>query len=286
MLLSRAWYYLSSIPTLVTGIEGKVRLLAALLRLPGRVPFMITLRASGFRFIVRSAMDAWIIKETCLDREYETLSLPIQDGWTVVDIGASLGDFALLAASGHPNTVVYAYEPFPGSFELLERNIRLNRADNVRTLPHAVGSREGSCTLDTSAEPVMAGRFRATATERRSVEVQGTTLDRIFADLGLTRCDYLKIDCEGGEFDILFSTSAATLDRIDRVCLEYHDGYTPYSHHDLELFFRERGFAVRRRANRVHPFIGLLYARRPEVAVADDGRRATQDQTGGGPCAT
>lgn len=57
-------------------------------------------------------MDVWVVKETCLDRDYKSKGKKIQGGSTIIDIGAGLGDFAILTANEHPNSQVYAYEPY------------------------------------------------------------------------------------------------------------------------------------------------------------------------------
>src|SRR5574337_475143 len=142
MLISRLLYYVSSIPTLLIGVRNWPVMLAAFLRLPLRKPFTVDLR-DGLRFRARTVMDVWIIKETCLDRDYETASVPLQDGWTILDIGAGLGDFAIHAARQSPHGVVYAFEPFPESFALLRENARLNGLEYVRMFPYAVGAARG-----------------------------------------------------------------------------------------------------------------------------------------------
>ena len=50
----------------------------------------------------------------------------LQDGWTIIDIGAGLGDFTAYAAQRSPRGRVLAYEPFPESFALLQQNLKLN----------------------------------------------------------------------------------------------------------------------------------------------------------------
>src|SRR3712207_2539926 len=98
MLLSRAAYYAASIPTLLLGVRNPARVLATMLGFPVRRPFVLALRGSGLRLWVRGRMDVWIVKETCLDRDYERGGIALRDGWVVVDIGAGLGDFSVQAA--------------------------------------------------------------------------------------------------------------------------------------------------------------------------------------------
>jgi FkbM family methyltransferase len=263
MLLSRSWYYLSSVLTMVLGIRNWPMMVAVFLGVPVRKPVVVELRKSGHRFRVRTPMDIWIIKETCLDQDYEKASVALRDGWTIVDIGAGLGDFAIHAAGGRPHANVYAYEPFPESFYLMQQNVELNGLTNIRMFPEAVGSGVSEATLFLDAPEAVQLSTVSNADHARvqkRVEVPSTTLDRILDDHDLHSCDFLKIDCEGAEYEILFSTSDRSLQKIKHVCLEYHDGVTQYSHEDLAAFFHSKNFQVRLQANRVHPHLGLLYA--------------------------
>jgi FkbM family methyltransferase len=268
MLISRMRYYLSSIPTLLTGVRNWPVMFAAFLRLPIRKPFTIELRPSGVRFRVRTAMDVWIIKETCLDRDYETASVALQDGWIVLDIGAGLGDFAIDSAKRHPHSVVYAYEPFPESFALLQENVRLNSLQNVRMFPYAVGGvPSGRLTLYATGEAVQHHTAEARTTAAQTFEVTSVSLDQIFEGNHLTQCDFLKIDCEGAEYEILFNASEQILGRIRHVCLEYHEGLSAYTHQDLARFFRDKGFRVTVRPNPAHRHLGFLHAANIQISA-------------------
>ncbi|RQW02921.1 FkbM family methyltransferase, partial [candidate division KSB1 bacterium] len=88
------WYYLSSLLTLLRQTRNGYVCFGLLLH---KKPVVIKLK-NGCQFKVRSLMDVWIVKETCLDRDYESNATPIQDGWTIIDIGAGLGDFAISVA--------------------------------------------------------------------------------------------------------------------------------------------------------------------------------------------
>jgi FkbM family methyltransferase len=212
-------------------------------------------------------MDVWIIKESCLDRNYEAASVPVQDGWTIIDIGAGLGDFTVHAARRNPNGTVHAFEPFPESFALLEQNARLNGLENVSLSPYAVGGMPAEqLTLYASGEAV---QHRTTGqTEGADVAtfvVSCTSLDQIFEERGIKVCDYMKIDCEGAEFEILFGASAGTLAKIRHICLEYHEGVTAHTQADLARFLREKGFRVSVQPNPVHRNLGLMHAANREL---------------------
>ena len=260
MLLSRLFYYLSSIPTLLLGIKNWSTVVAAFLGLHAHKRLIVELR-NGCRFQFRTPMDIWIIKETCLDRQYERESVEIKDGWVVLDIGAGLGDFAICVASRHPHSTVYAYEPFPESFTMLENNLNLNQVQNVKIFPHAVSGQVGFIDLHiVSKEAVQQSTAFGLDGSQSSIQVQSTTLDHILDEIQSGKCDYLKMDCEGAEYNILFSASDSALQRIKHICLEYHDGVTEFSHQELVQFLERKGFQVRLTPNPAWRHLGFLYA--------------------------
>ncbi|MBC7262139.1 MAG: FkbM family methyltransferase [Chloroflexi bacterium] len=261
-MLSRWLYYISSIPTLLIGIRNWPKVVAAFLGLPLSRPFMITLR-NGYRFKVRTRMDIWIIKEICLDRQYEKASIEIGDDWTIIDIGAGLGDFAVHVAKEHPSTTIYAYEPFPQSFALLQENLCLNQVENVQVFPYAVCAHTGPAPFHIASEAVAHSTASAQqGATSECIEVPAITLDQLFAELQLSKCDYVKMDCEGAEYEILFQTSPKTLQSIHHLCLEYHNGISAFSHQDLVRFLTGHGFqVVKLTPCPAHRHLGLLYAK-------------------------
>jgi FkbM family methyltransferase len=260
MLLSRWWYYLSSIPTLLLGVRNWPRMLAAFLHLPVASPFVLDLR-NGCRFWVRTPMDIWVIKEICLDHQYELASVEFEDGWTVLDIGAGLGDFSVTMARKNPHGSIYAYEPFAPSYALLQQNLRLNGVTHVATFPLAIAADSGSAQMHIASEAVAHSTISAGEGPALGMTpVQTVSLDQVLDSLQIARCDYLKMDCEGAEYPVFLNASAATLQRIRRLCLEYHDNLTEFSHHDLVRIFTQHGFSVRITPCPAYRHLGLLYA--------------------------
>jgi FkbM family methyltransferase len=254
-MIRRIGYYLSSIPTISGQIRNWYVCFGLLLN---KKPVVIRLR-NGCQFKVRSLMDVWIIKETCLDRDYESNATPIQDGWTIIDIGAGLGDFAISVAYEHPRCQVYAYEPFPESYTLLVENIELNSTNNVVAAPIAVGAQSGEMTLFATGAAVQHTTTNISSPVE-AISVQGFCLDDVFKVNAIAVCDFLKMDCEGGEFDILFNASETTLKKVRNICLEYHNGVTRFSHIDLIDYLQNGGFQVKTVPNPVHSHLGFLYA--------------------------
>jgi FkbM family methyltransferase len=226
----------------------------------------IELRGSGLRFRTRSAMDVWAIKETLLDRFYEKYGFVLQDGWTVIDIGGGVGDFTTLAAHNHPGSRVHAFEPTPGSFALLQENLKANGIENACVYPAAVWSNDGEVEIDTgSGEPVQFTSRLSDGLHPSSngkVIVPGYSLETVLAKTGAERCDLMKLDCEGAEYEILFKAPDSILRRIDRIVMEYHDNAGPYTHADMARFLKDKGYRVSVTPNAVHAYLGYLSAAR------------------------
>jgi FkbM family methyltransferase len=242
---------------LLRGFRGWPGALLSLAIGDGR-PFRLTRRSDGLSLLLRSPLEIWIAMETCLQRQYEMLLPVLPDDATVVDIGASVGDHSLHVARQIPGGRVVAVEPDPGSFALLQANIAQNRARNILPIRAAVTAKAGEALLCSASRA--AERSTAAPSAVGAVSVPATTLDLLFEEQRIDWCDLLKIDCEGGEFEILFGAAPSTLARIGHVCLEYHDGVTAFHHDRLVRFFEERGFEVRLRPDAVHTSIGLLDA--------------------------
>ena len=204
--------------------------------------------------------------ETCLERQYDVAVPVLRDDATVVDIGAGVGDFTVHVARRVPRGRVVAYEPDPGSYALLEANVAANRAGNVVPVCAAVGGGADELLLHGASRA--AERSTTVASGEGGMPGPATTLDRILGEPGIGRCDLLKIDCEGGEFDILLSASPSTLARIGHVVLEYHDEATAFRHGDLVRFLEKSGFSVRLRPDPLRGGFGLLDA----TNVQESGR--------------
>jgi FkbM family methyltransferase len=257
MRLSALAYYARSIPKLLLGIQPLPQMVGLFLGRSFTPPLTITLRASGLKYRVRTAMDVWIIKETCLDRHYER-GLALQDGWSIVDIGAGLGDFTAYASWRSPRGRVLAFEPDPESFALLEHNLQLNGTRNVEVRSCAVADVAGTLLLNVDSRH--ATNHSTTAPGIHAIEVPAITLAQVLDDHSLAHCDLLKLDAEGAEYGVLMGASRDTLRQIKRIALEYHDNTPAGKHDELVRFLQSNGFQVEVCPNPVHHYLGYLYA--------------------------
>jgi FkbM family methyltransferase len=262
MFVNRWLNYFLSLPTLFFGIKNFPSI-ALHFFINRTISAPVTLKMhDGVLLNVYTAMDVWTAKEIYLDKDYERYSLPIQDGWTIIDIGAAFGDFVILSAKHTRNTKIYAFEPYPKYFKLLKKNIRLNRLKNVSVYPYAVGAKAEKLVLDTgSGEAVtFSTSVSRTSSSSSGLAVESKSLKQIFKEEKIRICDYMKVDCEGGEYAIFFATPDAILSKIRYICMEYHDAITKYKGIDLARFLKKKGFKVTLSVNPYRHELGFLFA--------------------------
>ncbi|KAF0111807.1 MAG: FkbM family methyltransferase [Chloroflexi bacterium] len=210
--------------------------------------------------MVFSLMDIWILKETILDRQYEQASVTLQDHWTVIDIGAALGDYSVWAGKQIPHGRLIAVEPYPQSVSLLRVNLEKNKVLNAEIFTGAIASSNGTTSLTVTEGKVVQNSTAVSHETGHEIDVRTITLDELMKSFSIQKCDYLKIDCEGGEYEILFTTPKETLAQIDRICMEIHDGLTVHTRKEMIDFLNINGFVTRLTPNPVHQELAFLYA--------------------------
>lgn len=122
------------------------------------------------------------------------------EGRDYLDVGANIGVTSIAASKIFPDCRVYAFEPSPSSFALLERNVALNGCSNIRPKPLALGAKEGLDRFEES--PNSAQRHLGGACSETSPVVRVTTLDE-FARTEALNPGFIKIDTEGFELEVL-----------------------------------------------------------------------------------
>jgi FkbM family methyltransferase len=255
----RKWlYYATSLVRVLIGFRHPLHVVAILLGPPLRGPAQVQLR-SGARFVVRSKMDVWCLKETWLDRFYERYAGPAGKEWLIVDIGAGIGDFTVLAAQSAGRGTVLAFEPFPDSYRLLDQNLKLNGCTNVRIQPMAVSGYSGLQSIGVVAGDPLQTTTHVARQQGGAIAVPSVSLESILNQLRPNVCDLVKMDCEGAEFDILLSSPSEVVQRIRRIVLEYHD-WPPNSHVTLVDRLISLGYCVKTSPNAVHSETGYLFA--------------------------
>jgi len=258
-------YYGVSAIKLLMNFKPVHRLIRLFLTNDNSMGQVLRFRRIPLQFTVRGAMDVWSLKETFLDAFYTRFGIPVENGWQVIDIGAGIGDYCIYAAYNKPNVVVYAFEPFLESYHLLVRNLSLNGIKNVRPFHQAIWSCQDQISLDVSSgEPLqIASQTGATTQQNDGLQtVQAISLEDVLRKHDLEKVNLMKLDCEGAEYEILLCASAAVLQKVERIIMEYHDLDEDRDHQRITAYLQEVGFQVTEHENIVHDNLGYLYASR------------------------
>ena len=217
-------------------------------------------------FAIRhGTQDQEVFDSVIVDNQYR-LPESLSNECLVVDIGANIGAFAVACLLRGAGTVA-CFEPCPNNYLQLFQNVRywpnqapcfnaaVWRSDRRERLKFVIPGNNTACGAVTSVE---------TETDEQTVEVASMPLDEIIfhaTDDGKRRINILKIDAEGSEYSILYTSNGLHL--VDNLIVETHQ-YPPeytgekffingYPDHEacadgMEAFLVSQGFSVVRKA--------------------------------------
>jgi FkbM family methyltransferase len=130
--------------------------------------------------------------------ETKTLETIIKKDDTVIDIGSNIGYYTLKFSKWVGETGnVYAFEPEPSNFDLLQKNISINNCQNVTLVQKAVSDKNDSVKMHLIDEHP-AGHRIANENDENTISVEQITLDDYFSQKHET-IDFIKMDVEGSE---------------------------------------------------------------------------------------
>ena len=213
-----------------------------------RTPRLIYQLKNGILFKVRpKTQDQTIFNQIWLKKVYGFPGFELKEGDVVVDIGAQAGFFSVYAGSKIGSGKAYAFEPEPNNFKLLKENISLNKLKNVSAYNEAVGEKSGTRDFVVYKKVVSAHSFAYSDpgdVEFSKVTVTAKSLEDFMRHENMERINFLKMDCEGAEYEILFNASEEVLQKIKKIAMEYHDIDDDRNLRTLKEFLEKKGFNV------------------------------------------
>ena len=154
---------------------------------------------------------------------FEFLTNSCKPGAVIIDIGAHIGLFSVIASqiTGAAGKV-YAFEPAPSTYELLQKTLAINHNESViETFQKAVGRETGKITFFVSDGQADNGNSLVNYKDDRplhGIDVEVTSVDAFIKEKKINRLDFIKIDVEGAEYDTLRG-AAETLQNLRPVCI-------------------------------------------------------------------
>lgn len=181
------------------------------------------------------AQDQLIIDDIIKNDSYklQTILDVVKNAKLIVDVGAHIGCFAILANSINPKATIVCIEACPENVDILRKNV-----GEFATVIHAACSyEEGELMLlnsvredcESTGGSVVIKKIDKESTELRQQgyqywdderELLNITLEEVLLYYSHNKIDILKLDCEGSELSILGNTTS--LDKIEYIIGEYH----------------------------------------------------------------
>lgn len=162
----------------------------------------------------------------------------------IFDIGANVGYFTIFAKSHFPSAKVYSFEPFAQSFELLNEQIKLNKLSNVFTFKKAVAQKTGTAELSIVGD-CGENTLVKTTKAREVSKIETISLEDVFNKENIENCDFLKIDCEGSEYEIFYNLPKHLFSKIKHLAMETHNlDQQQFNREALASFLKNQGLEI------------------------------------------
>ena len=154
-----------------------------------------------------------------LTSEYEAPGFEIKENDTIIDVGGLIGLFMLFCEQFCHKGKIYCFEPELNNYRIFSDNVKLNNLENIHSFNMAISKQDGNVPLylndDSSGHSIF-------LKNSNSIQVESITLQKVFELNNIKKCNLLKLDCEGSEYEIINSLPDSYFSMIDKIIIEYH----------------------------------------------------------------
>jgi len=205
-----------------------------LFKLNGEIFFTETLRLhdepnfnaySDFKF--NFDVDFCSYYEVFEKKMYKNFSIDVEEDDIVVDIGSNVGAF-IKYAKDKKAKIIYSCEPNPACTKIIQKYYDLN---NVILNNCAISDKNGLSELeipfnsDTSGcSKITEANIKNSSTDIKTIPIETITFKNFIEKNNISKIDYLKVDCEGGEtFIFNYENTNFLQEKVKKIVLEYHN---------------------------------------------------------------
>jgi FkbM family methyltransferase len=143
----------------------------------------------------------------------------------ILDIGSNIGASIVYFHHQFPDASIIGFEPHPDTFRVLEKNV--GHLPGVRVFNYGLGAIHQRIAVPADEVNFGAfntrGHFKDRGFPAAPVECEVRRLDDLLRELGISRVDLIKIDCEGAEGDVFSTLPDAILNDCQWIVGEFHD---------------------------------------------------------------
>lgn len=171
--------------------------------------------------------------------------LSYSDSPVIIDVGSNVGYLSAFSFTRFPKAKVISVEPLPKNLSLLKHNRQLNTSFDWSVFEGVLAGEDGEFGIqfDNSDDYSTSASMYGLDDGADSLTVKSLKLNSLLAQHGISKVHILKLDCEGAEYDILYSLNAEDLNRMAFVTMETHQIDTEKMNRDAILsWFQENGW--------------------------------------------
>jgi len=164
----------------------------------------------------------------------------------IVDVGANIGAFTVLAASLYKNAKIFSFEPDKNNSEILKGNINRNHLEGRVVVSNSGVDKEGGEKVFHINKREYAHSllpFAGKDEEAGQIRIHCITIAEIIMKEKISKIDILKLDIEGSEYEVLFGLPDECYQKIKNIVLEIHD-HPVFSREKLIDFLTSKGYRV------------------------------------------
>ncbi|AFS80001.1 FkbM family methyltransferase [Candidatus Nitrosopumilus koreensis AR1] len=202
-----------------------------------------------------------IIENFSSENNYDRYLIKTNENQHIIDIGANIGTFSVYIGKKYPSAKIFCYEPDEKNYDKLLKNIQINSIKNTVTYQKAVGKKNGISTLF-SDEYGKFGTVGSSTNKKgpKEKKVESITLQKILEENKIEKCNLLKLDCEGAEYEILMNNEQI-FNKIELISLEYHNDNI-HNGNELKKFLENIEYQVELIPDKHSNEYGFIHARK------------------------
>lgn len=169
-------------------------------------------------------------------------------GDVIVDVGAHIGRYTIIGSKAiGPTGRVIAIEADADNFKILSCNIKLNRLTNILLLNYAAYSENTRLRLYKSSSEIYNTVMSSRAHNKSAyVDVNAYTLDEILCSNDIRKVNWIKIDVEGAEFEVIKGARQTLTNNPNvSILIEVHNIEDPLHYDGIKNFLQSFGFSAK-----------------------------------------
>lgn len=214
----------------------------------------------SLQLTIRDEADQSVVGEIFRHHEYRTVDKIIKlASDPIIDIGAHAGFFSLYVRSLNPSVRIVAVEPEPENIKQLKNHISLNQIKNIEIYEGAVAADSGRRHLQISKDNHNHKLCQRGQEIDKSIIVSSWSLSEILKRSIINKVSLVKIDVEGGEYEIFTGLKKSDFENIKYFFVEYHNNIKN-RHRIIEENLRENGFGVSIFPSKFDKKMGFIFA--------------------------